>query len=137
MFKFTLATPQKKIFTDAEAEEIIVPAHRGQLDILSGHVPLMTTLQAGEIKFRLKGELTFKSVAMSWGYCEVNPTGIIVLADTVEWPEEIDVARAEDQLKIAHERLQQAGLSPEDYSVILRKIEKETARLNISGQRPG
>ncbi|MCB0350581.1 MAG: ATP synthase F1 subunit epsilon, partial [Bdellovibrionales bacterium] len=100
MFTLTLVTPQKKLLTDVEIEEVIVPAFRGQLNILPGHAPLMTTLTAGTLKVRRKGETAFKSAAISWGYCEVSSNGVNVLADTAEWPEEIDKKRVEDQLKI-------------------------------------
>ena len=129
MLKLTLVTPQKKLLTDAEVEEIIIPAHSGQLNILPGHAPLMTTLSAGQIKIRMKGQSNFKSAAISWGYCEVNTSGVSVLADTAEWPEEIDSARAKAQLDIAHKRLQAAGLAPQDYVEIHKKIQKETARI--------
>lgn len=133
MFKLTLVTPQRRLLTDAEAEEIIVPAYRGQLNILPGHAPLMTTLVAGQLKVRLKGEVAFKSAAISWGYCEVSPTGVTVLADTAEWPEDLDIKRAEEELKKAHERMQMAGLEPEDYVLAQRKIQKESARIEVLG----
>lgn len=129
MFTLTLVTPQKKLLTDVEIEEVIVPAYRGQLNILPGHAPLVTTLTAGILKVRRKGESVFKSAAISWGYCEVNPNGVSVLADTAEWPEEIDKKRVEDQLKIINERMQQAGLTPEDYAQAFKKQQKEIARL--------
>lgn len=131
MFLLTLVTPQKKLLTDAEIDEVIVPAFRGQLNILPGHAPLMTTLKAGQLKLRRKGESEFKTVAISWGYCEVSPKGVNVLADTAEWPEEIDKGRAEEQFDVATKRLQEAGLSPDDYAQAIRKMEKETARLDI------
>lgn len=133
MFKLTLVTPQKRLLTDVEVEEIIVPAHSGQLNILPGHAPLMTTLSAGQFKVRLKGEPDFKSAAISWGYCEVSPTGVSVLADTAEWPQDIDKKRAEEELKRAQERMQMAGLAPEDYALAQKKIQKETARIELLG----
>ena len=129
MFTLTLVTPQKKLLTDVEIEEVVVPAHRGQLNILPGHAPLMTTLTAGVLKVRLRGESQFKSAAISWGYCEVSPAGVNVLADTAEWPEEIDKVRVEEQIKIAHHRMQDAGLGPDDYSLAQKKLQKEQARL--------
>lgn len=134
MFTLTLVTPQKKLLTGTEIEEVVVPAHRGQLNILPGHAPLMTALKAGELKVRRKGETTMKSVAISWGYCEVHPTGVNVMADTAEWPEEIDTKRVEEQIKIAQMRLQEAGLSPADYVQAQRKVEKEIARLDVARQ---
>ncbi len=129
MFRLTLVTPQKKLLTDVEIDEVIVPAYVGQLDILPGHAPLMTTLTAGVLKVRMKGEAQFKSASISWGYLEVNSQGVNILAETAEWPEEINKARAEEQLKVAHERWQQAGLAPEEYTYAQKKIQKETARI--------
>jgi F-type H+-transporting ATPase subunit epsilon len=133
MFTLTLVTPQKKLLTDVEIEEVILPAFRGQIDILPGHAPLMTTLRAGSLKVRRKGETTFKTAAISWGYCEVSPEGVSVLADTAEWPEELDKKRVEDQMNIAQKRLQDAGLSPAEYALAQKKLEKEIARLETLG----
>ena len=129
MFTLTLVTPQKKLLTDVEIEEVVIPANRGQLNILPGHVPLMTTLTAGVLRVREKGATKFKSAAISWGYCEVTPHGVNVLADTAEWPEEIDKERVDAQIKIAHSRMQDAGLGPAEYSLAQRKLQKELARL--------
>jgi F-type H+-transporting ATPase subunit epsilon len=131
MFKLTLVTPQKKLLSEVEVEEIIVPADKGELNILPGHAPLMTTLRAGIFRVRMKGASEFKSAAISWGYCEVSPTGVSVLADTAEWPEEINRPRAEEQYKVAQARLQEAGLTPDDYALAQNKSLKEQARLSV------
>jgi F-type H+-transporting ATPase subunit epsilon len=131
MLNLTLVTPDKKMLTGAEVEEIIVPAYKGQLDILPGHAPLMTTLSAGVLKVRMKGESTFKTAAISWGYLQVNPNGVMILAETSEWAEEVDKIRAEGNYALAEKRLQEAGLGPDDYVSIQRKVEKEKARLEL------
>jgi F-type H+-transporting ATPase subunit epsilon len=131
-FNFTLVTPQKKLLSDVEIEEVIIPAFQGQLNILPGHAPLMTTLQAGVLKVRIKGESTFKSAAISRGYCEINQNSVSVLADTAEWPEEIDKKRLDEQIQIVHSRLQSAGLTPDDYVLAQQKLEKEHARVAVS-----
>jgi F-type H+-transporting ATPase subunit epsilon len=131
MFKLSLVTPRKKLLTDVEVEEVIVPAFRGQLDILPGHAPLVSTLTSGILRVREKGSANFKSAAISWGYLEVSPTGVVVLAETAEWKEEVDKERAKKELAQAQSRLQQAGLSPDDYVLARKKIAKEQARLDI------
>jgi F-type H+-transporting ATPase subunit epsilon len=131
MFKLTLVTPQKKLLSEVEVEELIVTADRGELNILPGHAPLMTTLRPGIFRARLKGESEFRSAAISWGYCEVSPTGVSVLADTAEWPEEINKKRAEEQYQVAQTRLQDAGLSPDEYVLAQNKTLKELARLSV------
>src|SRR5690606_33595712 len=105
MFKFTFVTPEKKIVTDLEVDEVIVPAYRGELNILPGHSPLVTTLNIGVLKYRAKGSTTFESAVVSWGYCEVDPQGVNVLAETAETLEEISKERAELALKKAESRL--------------------------------
>lgn len=131
MLKLTLVTPQKKLLADVEVEEIIVPAEKGELNILPGHAPLMTTLRAGVFKLRMKGQSDFKAAAISWGYCEVSPSGVSVLADTAEWPEEINKDRANQQYQLAQSRLQDAGLTPDEYVLAQNKTLKELARLSV------
>jgi F-type H+-transporting ATPase subunit epsilon len=131
MFTLSLVTPQKKLLTDVEIDELIVPAHRGQLNILPGHAPLVSTLGSGVLKVKMKGEDKFRSAAISWGYMEVNPSGIVVLADTAEWPEMLDKKRVEAQLAIAQKRLQDAGLTLDEKIAAQRKLSKEQTRIDL------
>ena len=84
MFTLNLVTPEKRIVQDAEIDEVVVPAFRGQLDILPGHAPLMTTLGTGVLKYKLKGAANYETVVVGWGYAQVNPTGVVILAETAE-----------------------------------------------------
>ena len=77
-----------------------------------------------------KGSEKFMTASICWGYLEVAPNEVIVLAENAEWQEDIDETRASEQLKIAEDRLQEAGLSPDDYSLARRKLEKEQSRLD-------
>ena len=65
--KLTLVTPQKRMLSEVDIEELIVPAERGELDILPGHAALMTTLRTGILRVRLKGKTDFRAAAISWG----------------------------------------------------------------------
>ena len=76
MFKFSLVTPEKKFVTEIDVEEVIVPAFRGELDILPGHSPLVTTLSPGVLRYKEAGKSEFTQAALSWGYCEVSPEGV-------------------------------------------------------------
>lgn len=105
MFTLTLVTPEKKLVVGEEIEEVFVPAYRGELNILPGHAPLMTTLETGVLKYRLKGQSTLNYVAISWGYCQVNPYGVNVLAETAERPEELDANRIDLSLKEAQAKV--------------------------------
>lgn len=129
----TLTTPDKKLLTDVEVEEVFVPGYRGQLNILPGHAPLMTTLSTGLLQYRLKGQTERKTVVVSWGYCEVNPHGVLVLAETAERAEDIDQERALAAWKLASERLDGGQLEPENIEKYRRKMERADVRRMAKG----
>lgn len=131
MFKLSILTPEKKLVTDQEIDEVLVPGDRGQLDILPGHAPLLTTLQAGVLKYRHKGESNFHSLAVAWGYMQVNPEGVIVLAEMAETAGEVDRSRAEESLRKAQASLAQMTIDPEETERYQRKIELAQARLAL------
>lgn len=130
MFTLTLVTPEKKLLSSAEIEEVFVPAAKGELNILPGHAPLMTTLETGDLRYRLKGESKLYHVAISWGYCQVNPQGVNVLAETAERPEDIDVARAEATLKEAEAKMM-ADATPEELEKYRKKIARAITRKEV------
>ena len=103
MFTLTLVTPEKKMVTDMEIEEVLVPAYRGQLDILPGHAPLMTELGIGELTFQ--GVTQSEPLSVIRGFAEVLPDRVTVLAETAELAAEIDLERAEAAKARAEKRL--------------------------------
>ena len=130
MFKLNLVTPEKKVLIDHDVEEVVVPGHLGQLDILPGHAPLLTTLNAGVLEYKEPGASERKSVVLSWGYCEVNPKGVHVLAETAETAEELDQDRAEEALKRSEAKLKE-GLTVGETIKYQRKLSRARARLEI------
>jgi F-type H+-transporting ATPase subunit epsilon len=133
MFALNLVTPEKRLVTDQEIEEVIVPAYKGQLDILPGHAPLMTTLSTGLLKYRVKGSANYETVVVSWGYCQVNPEGVVILAETAESLEELDRARAEAALKAAQKELLEPILEPDQIAKLQHKLARANARLEALG----
>lgn len=129
MFVLNLVTPEKRLATDLEVEEVIVPGERGQLTLLPGHTPLITTLSVGMVKYRAKGQTEFQSAVVSWGYCEVNPSGVNVLAETAESVEEIDRDRADAALKKAQKMLTEPNLEANQIQKYQRKVKRALARL--------
>src|SRR5438477_3475456 len=94
-FQLEIVTPEKLVVRDA-AQEIQIPGRNGYLGILPGHAPLITELGAGEINYRSGAESHRFCVA--WGFAEVLPDRVTVLAETVERANEIDVSRAQNSL---------------------------------------
>jgi F-type H+-transporting ATPase subunit epsilon len=134
MFTLTLVTPEKKLVTGQEIEELFIPGFKGELDIHPGHAPLMTTIETGILRYRLKGDARVHSVAISWGYAQVNPGGVSVLAETAERPEEIDVERVKTTLKNAESRLAGQNEAPELIEKLQRKVHRARARLEVAGR---
>lgn len=91
--KLEVITPEK-VACSVEIESLVVPAALGYLGILPNHAPLVTALDIGVIKFKEAGKV--KKMAISGGFMEVFDNKIIVLADTAEMGEKININRAEE-----------------------------------------
>jgi F-type H+-transporting ATPase subunit epsilon len=100
--KLDIVTAERIVYSE-EVDVVIAPGTEGQLGILPHHAPLMTILQAGELVARRGGEEDI--MAISGGFLEVRPDRVIVLADSAERAEEIDIERAEAAKKRAEQRL--------------------------------
>ena len=99
---FELVTPDRSIVHES-VDEVQIPGAQGYLGVLPGHTPLLTTLQVGEIWFRRGAARSFVSVA--FGFAEILPDRVTVLAQIAERAETIDVDRAEAARRRARERL--------------------------------
>ena len=131
MFSLTLVTPQKKIVEGAPLAAVFVPAYRGELEILPGHAPLITTLSEGVLKYKLEGATELKVVAISWGYCEVTAEGQVnVLAETAEAPGEIDLRRAEQARADSLEKL--TTVTFDEFEKYQRKFMRAEARIKTA-----
>jgi F-type H+-transporting ATPase subunit epsilon len=129
--KLSVVTPEKRIVTDVEATEVYVPGHRGELGILPGHAPLVTTLSTGILRWKVKGSDKEETAAVSWGYCEVLADQVTVLAETAEVASELDAKRAQDALDKAKAHLQRGDLSQEDREKYFNKLLRANSRLAL------
>ncbi len=130
MFELSIVTPDKKLVSGAEMDEVFVPADRGELNILPGHSPLVSTLDPGVLKYRLKDSSEVNAVAISWGYVEVTPSGVNILAETAEKKEEINLEKAKSDLQEIEKALD-AAETPEDIVEYDRKRRRAEARINV------
>lgn len=130
-FELTLVTPTKKIVEKAALLEVFVPAFRGELEILPGHAPLITTLSIGVLKYKLEGWTELRKVAISWGYCEVTADGQVnILAETAEGQEDIDLPRVEKARQEALDKL--ANVTYDEFDKYQRKFQRAEARINTA-----
>lgn len=130
--KMTLLTPEKRVLTGAEVESVVVPAHRGELNILEGHTPLVTTLDTGIMRWKVKGQDRFHYAVISWGYCEVYPNGIDILAQTADLPEDVNLAEAQAYVEKAKNRLATESLNDLDFADLARSIKRGEASIEVS-----
>jgi F-type H+-transporting ATPase subunit epsilon len=131
-FQLEIVTPEKLVVKD-NAEEAQIPATTGYIGVLPGHAPLITELGAGEISYRSGGQV--HRFATAWGFAEVLPDKVTVLAETVERADEIDVARAKQDLTQAEDALKQAQ-SEEEVTKDLGKVRRAEARIEVAESKP-
>ncbi len=129
-FQFEIVTPDRLIARD-EAEEMQIPGRNGYIGILPGHAPLLTELAVGEITYRLNG--ITEHLAVAWGFAEVLPDRVTILAETAERADEIDQKRAREALERANERLR-SGDPNLDYTRALTAVRRAEVRLEVAGK---
>ena len=130
-FKLEIVTPEKKV-VDTAAEEVQIPGKNGYLGILPGHAPLITELSVGEITFREHaGE---QRLAVAWGFAEVLPDKVTILAESAERPSDIDVARARKAKERAEQRLT-SGDTSVDVDRALDALHRAEARIDVASNK--
>jgi F-type H+-transporting ATPase subunit epsilon len=129
-FQLEIVTPEKKV-VETTAEEIQIPGKNGYLGVLPGHAPLITELAVGEISFRENS--TEQRLAVAWGFAEVLPDKVTILAETAERPDEIDVDRARKAKERAEQRLT-SGDTAVDVDRALDALHRAESRLDVAGK---
>jgi F-type H+-transporting ATPase subunit epsilon len=130
MFKLYFATPDKKVVADTELEEITIPAFAGELNILPGHAPLMTTLAAGILKYKLKNGETEKR-AISWGYCQVSPDAVTVLAEAAVHGEDINEKTLSKDLQTYEAKLANDSMDDGQWELTQNEIARLHAEMSL------
>jgi F-type H+-transporting ATPase subunit epsilon len=122
-----LVTPDR-ILADLMVDAIELPARSGYMEVLYGHAPLLSELGAGDVTLHggVAGEQRFN---VAWGFVEVLPDRVTILADSALKPEEIDTARAQEKLEEGHKLWDAAGDDPAKYEHANDVIDKAEARL--------
>lgn len=128
-FPLELVTPERLLFSE-EVQAIRAPGVEGSLGVLAGHAPLLTELMTGLIKVTLAdGSEAF--IATSGGFLQVNKEKVIILADTAELSEEIDVERAKAAAAKARQLLEVPG-STIDAEELRLAVERAQNRIRVA-----
>ena len=126
--ELTLVTPARSLVRE-QVEELQIPGAEGYLGVLPGHAPLFSELKVGELGYRIADRWFWLSVA--WGFVEVLPNHVRILAETAERAGEIDVERAMRARERAEERISKGG-NDIDYKRALVALERALIRLQVS-----
>ena len=123
-----VVTPERRLVNEV-VDEVVLPGSEGSLGVLPGHTPLLTTLGIGWLMYR-RGDLK-RYLAIAWGFSEVLPDRVNVLAEIAERAEAIDRERARKARNRALERLRGRG-SDSDFKRAQIALEKAIIRIQVS-----
>ncbi|MDQ7007440.1 MAG: F0F1 ATP synthase subunit epsilon [Acidobacteriota bacterium] len=124
-----IVTPQRRVI-DKDVDEVILPGAAGSFGVRPGHAPLLAGLSPGVAVSRSAGQE--EVMAISSGYVEVQPGRVVVLAETCEKADEIDVERARSRLREIESEVNQTAEADPD--LMRFRMMKHLARLQASGQ---
>jgi F-type H+-transporting ATPase subunit epsilon len=129
--KLEIVTPYSKVL-DMEVDEVTATGKLGEFGVLPGHAPFLTSLRIGELVYKNNG--ISEHMALNWGYFEIQDDKIIVLVESAEASDEIDVERAKAALGRAEEALKK--LTPEDkqHKVYEAALERAIIRMQVAGK---
>lgn len=134
-----LVTPERTFF-DQTATAVELPSKTGYFEVLYGHAPLLAELGAGDVRLHTGAGLEAASpdttrYNVSWGFVEVLPDRVTILANDAIKPEEIDVPRAQQQLEHGQKMWSEAGEREEAYSEALRVISEAEAKIASAAEK--
>lgn len=124
----TIVTRERKII-DTQVDEVILPATDGEIGILPGHTPLLAMLGIGQIRYRIGTRV--ERLVISWGFVEVLPDRVIVLAERGFLPTEVDRATAEQDRATAERELADLSSNDPEFALVEARLEESIALINV------
>ncbi|MBI5100110.1 MAG: F0F1 ATP synthase subunit epsilon [Nitrospirae bacterium] len=128
--KLEIVTPFGSVFSD-EVDEVVAAGSEGEFGVLPNHIPFLTTLKVGMLIYKKGSETGYFFV--NWGYAEVGPDKVLILADSAEKSDHIDVQRALEAKKRAEERLKQAEKF--DQARVTAALERAITRIQVAEKK--
>lgn len=129
-FHLQIITPER-VFIDGQAEMLTVEATDGEVGIAAGHSPVIISTAEGEMRIQMDGR--WRVAAASDGTVTVTPDHVLVMLQTVEWPEEIDARRAQEARDRAEEILRQK-CSMQEYVMAKSMLSRAMVRLRVASR---
>jgi F-type H+-transporting ATPase subunit epsilon len=125
-----IVTPDRSVVTE-QVDEVEIPGAEGYFGVLPGHTPFLSTMQVGELWYRKGSEKVYLFIA--FGFAEVLPDRVTILAQVAEKAEEIDIARAEAAKRRADERFAKP-VADMDYERARIALMKAVTRLQVASR---
>lgn len=129
--QLTVVTRERRVLVE-EVDEVVVPATDGYIGILPGHTPLLAMLKIGVMMYRAGGKE--RHLAISWGFAEVLPDRVILLAEGAYFPDEVDVPAAERERLEAEKELARLASNDPEFAATEAKLEESIAKIQVAGR---
>jgi len=129
--KLEIVTPYSKVL-DMEVDEVTATGKIGEFGVLPGHAPFLTSLKIGELAYKNNG--ITEHMALSWGYFEIQDDRIIVLVETAEASDAIDLERAKAAMGRAEEALKKLTAEDKQFKVYEAALERALIRVQVAGK---
>ncbi len=128
--RLTIVTPYGQLLSE-DVDEVTAPGSEGEFGVLSGHMPFFTTLKIGILTYKIGNEQRY--VFINSGYAEVTHDKVVIVADSAERAEDIDVERAIRAKERAEERLKK--MEQIDVARATAALERATMRIQLAQRR--
>ena len=128
--RMELVTPERLVLSE-EVDEVVLPGYEGEFGVLPGHTQFLAILNIGVMWYR-KGSAINK-LALGGGFSEVTHDRVVVMADTAERADEIDVERAQRARDRAEARLKELSLDDETYAKAYAELQRALVRMAAGG----
>jgi len=124
--RLELVTPERLLLSE-EVDEVIAPGYEGEFGVLPEHTQYLAILNIGVLRYRKGSES--RRIALGGGFAEVTPERVVVMADTAERAEEIDVERARRARERAEAALKELSLDDETYAKAYAALQRALVRM--------
>jgi len=128
--RLEIVTPYGSVFSE-EVDEVIATGSEGEFGVLPNHIPFLTTIKIGMLIYKKGSETGYFFV--SWGYAEVGPDKVLILADSAERAKDIDVQRAMEAKKRAEDRLKQ--IEKYDQARATASLDRAIIRIQVAEKK--
>jgi F-type H+-transporting ATPase subunit epsilon len=128
--RLELVTPERLVLSE-EVDEVVLPGYEGEFGVLPGHTQYLAILNIGMQWYRKGGAIT--RIALGGGFAEVNHDRVVVMAETAERADEIDVERAQRARDRAESRLKELSLDDETYAKAYAELQRALVRMAAGG----